>query len=334
MLNSLSPTHSRDTTNHTKVSKPQTIKSQSPTTPPHATNSLEIPDNLTKNQKVNLSSLEIRMARSENLPVLPQAVSHIMKLADDINASQRDLEKAFERDPAIAAKILKVANSPYYGHGNVPNIGRAISLLGMCAIRSLVVSVAFQQALGGRAEARSFDKYAYWRHSLAVAIAARILGKLKMPSRSEELYCAGMLHEIGFLVLDRFLPAELDIAIKESQRTGKRVSRALHEILGYDEAVVGGLLAEAWGLTDLLKNSIRYQNKPEAAGNYHDAASIVATADLIAHLSGFPTAGAPIQLSLEQIAEASGLPAEQITIVREVVDTEVAKVQETFQIAA
>ncbi|MBC8065896.1 MAG: HDOD domain-containing protein, partial [Chlorobia bacterium] len=137
---------------------------------------------------VNLQSLEIKIARSENLPVLPQIVSQIMKLADDPDASPKEMEQIIERDPAVTAKILRVANSSYYGVNNIPSIARAISMLGMNTIRSLIIGVAYQQIISGRTFASHFNKLEFWRHSLGVGTGSRILSKIKIPLSAEELY--------------------------------------------------------------------------------------------------------------------------------------------------
>src|SRR5271157_330857 len=98
------------------------------------------------------------LARSENLPVLPQVVSSVLRLADDPDASPKEMERIIERDPGITAKILRVANSAYYGMSQVPTIGRALTALGMNNVRSLVVGVAYQQVISGREMAAHFSK--------------------------------------------------------------------------------------------------------------------------------------------------------------------------------
>ena len=121
---------------------------------------------------MDLHQLSLKIARSENLPVLSNVVTQVLKLADDPNASPRTLEKIIERDPALTAKSLRVSNSSYYGMSQVTSIGRAISVLGMNTIRSLVIGVAYQQILGARTVAQKFDKMLFWKHSLAVAVVA------------------------------------------------------------------------------------------------------------------------------------------------------------------
>lgn len=283
---------------------------------------------------VQLASLEIRMARSENLPVLPQAVSEIMRLADDPNANQRELERAFEQDPAMTAKILKVANSAYYGGVNVPTIGRAISFLGMSAIRSLVVGVSFQQMSLNKSESKHFDKLVFWKHSVATALASRVIAKLKVPAKGEELYCTGMMHDIGLLVFERFVPKEFDAAVELSTRTGKPMIDAEREVLGFDHAEVGGILAEKWGLNDLMRNGIKYHLDAKKDGHYFETTSVVQWADMIASQCGYGGLGVAKTMNEIDLAASMGLPVEQIPIIQQVVIQELEKVQSSFNIAA
>jgi HD-like signal output (HDOD) protein len=283
---------------------------------------------------VQLASLEIRMARSENLPVLPQAVGEIMRLADDPNANQREMEKAFEQDPAMTAKILKVANSAYYGGANVPTIGRAISFLGMSAIRSMVVGISFQQMSMNRSESRHFDKLVFWQNSLATAIGSRVLAKLKVPAKGEELYCAGMMHDIGILIFERFVPKELDEAIELSNRSGKSLPDAEKEVLGFDHTEVGGILAQKWALNDLMRNAIRYHLDPKSDSSYFETTQVVGWANQIAGLCGFPGHGVAKVPSEAELAASIGLPPEQMPIIRQVVTQEIEKIQSSFSIAA
>jgi len=188
---------------------------------------------------VDLRSLEIKVSRSENLPVLPQIVSQVLTLADDPNASARSMERLIEADAAIAAKILRVASSAFYGNTPVPTIGRAISILGMNTIRALVVGIAYQQIMSGRTQSQLFSKVDFWRHCLATAIAARVLGKILMPTKADDLYCAGMLHDVGLLVLDRFAPGDLDSALKTAMEDGMPLYQAEDMLYGFNHAMIG-----------------------------------------------------------------------------------------------
>lgn len=284
---------------------------------------------------MDAKSLEIRISRSENLPVLPQAVSQILKLADDPNSSARDIEKVVERDPAISAKILKVANSAYYGGSSAPTISRAVSFLGMNQVRSLVVGVAFQNIIGTKSSANHFDKIEYWRHSLATATAARILGSLRIPIKAEELFVAGMVHDIGMLVMDKFLPTEFDTCLTTANQMGVPLADVQQDQLGFNYAEIGGLLASRWKMSEMVKNAVIYHPNPMMDGDYYETTSFVTVANALAHQCGFTNnmPGVPCEID-EMAADAVGLPVEQFDTVRDIMVQEVLRAQEAFKIAA
>lgn len=282
---------------------------------------------------MDLRSLEIKISRSENLPVLPQIASSVLRLADDPDSSARDMEQLIQRDSAVAAKVLRVANSPYYGLCNVPSIGRAIAILGMNAVRSLVIGLAYQQVIGGKQVSKHFSKVDFWRHSVAVATASKIIGKLKMPSRSEELYSAGLMHDLGILVLDRFDATSLDQAILFAREQKIQLHQAEQHLFDLDHAQIGGLLADRWGLIGALKGAIRYHLSPQDDPDEMGFTAIITVADNLAHQCGFPNNVEPFPLDIDpQLLELVGVPQEQLEPIRAVIVTEVVKAQEALQI--
>ncbi|MBS1707232.1 MAG: HDOD domain-containing protein [Armatimonadetes bacterium] len=275
------------------------------------------------------------MTRGENLPMLPQAVSTTLRLVDDPNCSQRELERALETDTAITAKIIRAANSPYYGGSDVTSIGRAIGFLGMTAIRSIVVGIAMQQMMSGKSTSRNLDKVAYWQHSLATAVGSRILGKLRMPAKAEELYCAGMIHDIGLIVFERYIPSQLDECLAQSKATGVPLYLIEMEILGYNHATVGGLLAKKWQMSETIQNAVKYHHEASSDEKTYKTTALVAGANALAHECGFNNSQREGALELDyELASAMDMPMEQIDVIRQVMQAEVAKAQETYKIAA
>lgn len=282
---------------------------------------------------MDIASLEIQIARSENLPVLPQIVGAVLKLADDPNASSRAMERLVERDPAITAKILRVSNSSYYGLNQVTSIARAISLLGMNSVRSLVIGVAYQQVINSRQQARHFDKLEFWRHSLATATAARIVGRMKNPANTEELYGAAMMHDIGILVMDRFCSAELDQALITATSEGIQMHEAEQLVLGFDHAMVGGMLATKWGLSPLMTNAIRYHHDVTGDADTFETTCLIAAANGIAYRCGFRNNTATCEPSIPgEVLEALNMSEEQLAVIQTVVMGEVEKAETAFSI--
>jgi HD-like signal output (HDOD) protein len=283
---------------------------------------------------VDFGSLSIKLARSENLPVLPQVVSSVLKLADDPEASPKEMERLIESDPAITGKILRVANSAYYGLHEVPSIGRAVTALGMNTIRSLVIGVAYQQLIAGREQAALFSKLEFWRHSLAVAVGCRIIAKIKCPMKSEELYGVGMMHDVGKLVMDRFCPNDFDLAIQTAQNEQCPLNEAEVRLYEFDHTDVGGLLADKWGLTKVMRAGIKHHHSVIEDQNFHETTCIVAIANGLAHQCGFNNNIALPDYEIDAFALSTiELPEEQLEIIRNVVVHEVVKAQEAFHIS-
>lgn len=275
---------------------------------------------------MEFDALRIRIQRSENLPVLPQVVDKILKLVDDPDTSPKEIERVVESDAAVTAKILRVANSPYYGSSGIPTVARAISVLGANALKSLVVGVAYQQMIGSdRSTSVHFDRTAFWRHSIAVAAGTRLLARYRMPKKAEELYVIGMMHDVGMLVLERFAPQDFDTVLARTGECGLPIHEVEEELFGHDHAAVGALLAERWGLTPMIRSGIQYHHEPDRDHEFAASTALVSIANTLAHQAGFSNnepegieyeLEMPIleaaQITLDQCAEAREIMAEGV----------------------
>lgn len=280
---------------------------------------------------MELQDLAVKIARSDNLPVLSQVASSVMRMADDPNASPKNLAKVIEQDPAISAKVLRVANSAYYGASNIASIGMALNMLGLNTVRALVVGIAYQQMISGKPQCKSFSKLAFWEHSLAVAVAARILAKMRMPSESEELYLAGLIHDVGMLVLERFAPEEYSRTIDLAHAEGISMQDAEQRVLGFGHDEVGGLLAEKWSMAPSMIAAVRYHHQPELDLVYGEKTRLIAFAEALAHHAGYSN-NSPAHAEDTTALTELGMAGEQTEIIRNVIQAEVAKAQEAFQI--
>lgn len=286
---------------------------------------------------MDLQSLEIVTARSENLPVLPQVVSVVLRLIDDPTSSSRALEAALEKDPAIVAKLLRSAGSAFYGGTPPGTISRAIAMLGMSTIRSLVVGIAFQQVIGPKTSNGIFDRIEFWKHSVAVASASRVIGKVLNNPQAEQFYFAGLVHDVGLLVLDRFAADALEEAITRAKADGSTLIEAEHRVNKITHADVGGILARRWSLNELQSKAIRYHHAPEEEDTgLSIPTAIVSIADTIAHRAGFKNqaSNAPDPEPDELILEFLGLPVEQLEPIQGAVAKEVDRMTQSFGVAA
>lgn len=286
---------------------------------------------------MDLQSVAIKLSRSENLPALPQVVGAVLALADDPAASPKALEKILERDTGLSAKLLRVASSSYYGGNQTPSVGRAITVLGINTVKSLVLALSMQSMSSGAAGAPSFNKIAYWQHCLAAATAGRILGKLLLPMKAEEIYSAALMHDIGLIVVERFAPEELERSFRMAKEERIPLHEAERQVCGFDHAEVGGLLAEKWGLSETLHGAIRYHHDVEQDPNSSECTHVVSAANTIAHQCGFSTMGENTNLDAEMNMMSSltvNLPEEQLEVIRSVLCQEVSRAQGALHIPA
>jgi HD-like signal output (HDOD) protein len=237
---------------------------------------------------LDVGSLKLKISRSENLPVLPKVLVQILRLYDDVNVSARSLETLIAQDPALTARILKVAGSAQYGNQPVPSISRAVSLVGMHTLRCISISLGYQYLLASNLHRSGLDQVALWQHSLATGIAAREMGRPLGLSCSEELYVSGLIHDIGILTLDRFAEEELAVVIRTAKHRKISLIEADIATFGFGHDEIGGFLADKWKLSAVTADAIRWHNDPEKSVNFYEQTRVIAAANYLAYTIGYP----------------------------------------------
>ena len=270
---------------------------------------------------MDFRTLKLNISRSENLPIIPTVILQILRLFNDPNVSPRSLEKIIEQDPALTAKILKVGSSSMYGSQASTTVGRALSVMGINAMRSLAISVGFQQVASTKRPGADFDRIALWKHALAVGIASRQIMRLIDYSKSEEVYIAGLMHEIGILAIDRYDPLMLTKAIHTAKREQITLCEAEVNTYGYDHAEVGGFLAEHWKLDSMVHSALLHHNDPAADKIHVHTTRVVGAADALAYRADFPAIRGIIcpptsEKCLEELALSEEKLEEIITSIR------------------
>lgn len=281
---------------------------------------------------MELSALAIRVARTPGLGMLPQVTSQVLRLVDNPNASPRQIGALIERDAGLASKLLKTANSAYYGApGKIKTVSQAISLMGLSAVRSVVVGQAYQQMTAVRGASKRFDRLAFWQHSLATATAARVLARLKGWRDPEEAFLTGLLHDAGRLVMDRFLPNELDQVITLSLERVAPLCEMEREVLGYTHVEVGNLLAEQWNLPESMREPLRRHHE-DVSFEECPLGCIIHAANVLAHQAGFAL-GAPVLYELPPtVRQSLGIADAQYEGLKQAMVQEVMRVQEALRI--
>lgn len=206
-----------------------------------------------------------------NLPTPPIVFSQIQKVLSDPNTSAYEIGSILQEDPAITAKVLKLTNSAYYGLSQtVESVRQAVVIVGLEAIKNLVLSASMFKAFSSDQIDREFQDY-FWRHSLATAFGARLLGrtlKSRQTFDAESGFSAGLLHDIGKMVISVYMIEQArqikDLKAKNPKRPDREIEE---EILGYDHTHIGALLAEHWKLPAKLIEAIKFHHFPQLREN-------------------------------------------------------------------
>ncbi|RKZ14904.1 HDOD domain-containing protein [bacterium] len=186
-------------------------------------------------------------------------------MSSDPNTSAEELQKVISDDQAMTARILKIANSAMYSCSRkIKTLTEAIVMLGFNSIRSLVVTSAARNLYNMKSSPSGLKERLMWEHSIGAGFACRLLAEAKTPALTEEAFLAGLLHDIGKLVLTQRLPAEFDEIVQTVYNEGRPFAATEREVLGFDHAQVGALLVNKWKFSPALESVILNHHNPAA----------------------------------------------------------------------
>ena len=207
--------------------------------------------------------LETLVRQVRDLPALPAAVIRVMQLTDDPKAGTADVARALASDQALAVRVLKLANSAFYGSSRrIATVSEAVITLGMRATRNLVMATSCQEMLERDVAGYALPRGALWRHSLACASAAQMLAQRARFRATEEAFVAGLLHDIGKIVLNTYLPDQFSHVLRRAADADMTFAGAEQEVLGFDHAEAGACLLERWHLPASLVTAVRWHHAP------------------------------------------------------------------------
>ena len=249
-----------------------------------------------------MQDLAIELVRDyRELVALPEVACQVNEMVDDPDCNVDALAEVIRQDPGLTMRLLGIANSPYYGFASeVSEVSRAIALLGMKQVRDLVISTSATRAFEG-IPVTVISVEDFWQHSLYCGLLTEALARYA-GNKHASLFIAGLLHDIGQLILFHRFPQQMHDAILRTieGETPLSMLEAEQEMLGTNHSEVGAELAHNWRLPAQLVEVIACHHHPEQAQNFRQVVALVHIANAVADLIYVPDDEVVEELEVEE----------------------------------
>lgn len=233
---------------------------------------------------LNEKTIRFKVEHLQTLATIPMMVKKLLEAFDNPELSLRDIAAFVSNDPVLTTHLLKAVNSPFFGFtGRVTSITQALLLLGLNAAKGLLLGVEVFRHTRGLEE--------LWLHSVGTALVARVTGQKAGLKETEELFVAGLLHDIGKVFLSIKLPDEYHRALTLTDTRGTFIIDTEKEIFDTTHAEVAGWVLERWHLSPRLIEPIRYHHEPSLAKKQSAETAVVHFSDVISRAGGFGSGG-------------------------------------------
>ncbi len=235
--------------------------------------------------QIDTNTIRSSIERLNTLPTIPNILKKLLKMLENPSTSLNDIGHFISHDPIITSKVLRMINSPIYGFpGRISSVNQAVILLGLNVVKGMLLSVSVYDIM-------KKVMVGLWEHSLACAIASRLMAKKKGLKEPEESSIAGLLHDIGKVALLLQFQDSYESAMKLAEKKGFAIMEAEKEVFNIDHAKAGEWMSEKWSFPKNLIEIIGYHHKPNISKNFPLETSIVHFAGILIRGRGFGFAG-------------------------------------------
>ncbi len=236
----------------------------------------------------------------EEIPTLPMVAMEVMTLSKSPDVSIKAISECIHRDPPLAAKVLKLANSAFYRRGTqeIDTLHRAILMMGLNEIINITTSVSVLSVLGTRDKGGESLRIKFWDHCVATGLIARHVDKkIRMKAQGRE-FVGGLLHDIGKIIFDEFFHEKFMEAHALSIQRKCSMFEAEKEVLGTTHMEVGHFIAQKWGLPPYIADINLYHHQPGNA-KFKDITSLISIANLLAKAKELSCGGDSVSFVLK-----------------------------------
>lgn len=237
-----------------------------------------------------------KLDKVKDLPTLSVVIERLRKVLGDPDADAGHVSRILEDDPAIAMRVLRMANSVYYGvHEHITLLSQAVACLGQREVENIALTAAVLDVFPVKSGA-AFDRRDFWAHCICTGEAAVVISSRSSAcSRkysSDELHLAGVVHDIGKMIYEMYFHHELTEVIRLARLAGKPMYAVERSLLQTDHAETGGWIARKWGMPEEIAEVIRWHHEPcHAPAQYRCFAGICHLANYLSNMSGIGDGG-------------------------------------------
>lgn len=249
------------------------------------TDPLVTPDAAAAPTPQGLETAELWLKDSASLVSPPDICIKLFELMETNQASAQSLGSVISRDPSLTARLLRIVNSSFYGFPRrIDTVSRAVTVIGISELYNLVVTVS---AITSFSRIPNFivNIDTFWRHSISCGILARELSRHCKVLHPERLFVAGVLHDIGSLVMYQRAPDTIKELLLAAQGNEAVLQKLETQAFGFNHADLGGMLLERWKLPTVLQDAVQWHHAPTHAGEARLEAAILHIADALANRS-------------------------------------------------
>jgi len=249
------------------------------------------------------------------LPTLPTVVSKMIQLVDNPKTSAASLARLISTDQALTARILKLANSAYYGFPReISTVNMAIVVLGFNTVKDMGLSLSVFDVFKNMENTKSFDIARFWEHSVSCGVASRMLARNYRSRFAGEAFVAGLLHDIGKVILNQYFHSEF-LEIMRLSAEGITLEEAEDQVIGTRHSQVGCWLAEKWNLPKIISETILHHHDPWNMKKDQLFVATVHLANHLSHISGMGHSGRNVPEELDvrlwEIFQKSNIPIDE-----------------------
>lgn len=273
---------------------------------------------------VTTASLNDVVLKSVELPVLPSTAQKVLSLMSDPDISIEKVKRIIGSDPALAAKILKVANSAFYGgFRNIQNLSQAILRLGLNSVRNIVIATSLKNVY----KRFGLTEKLLWEQMIGSAMASNLLARQTRRADAEDAFIGGLLHDIGKVVINNEYPEAYARVMEKVYNDAVPFSIAEKEVFRFSHREVGAAIVKKWGFPESIEKLLRYFDDNDLVSkdrNMFNLVSIILMSDRLCQKFGMGWRKSPeMNVDFGNLSEILGLNDERMNDIFE-------KVQEVF----